>query len=62
MAQINSKSKEFLSQQVKNPTSSHDDVGFILGLAGVAMSCGIGFRHSSDPTLLWLCTGQKLQL
>ena len=39
-----------------NPTSIHDDVGLIPGLAkgsGIAMSCGAGHRHSSDLALLW---------
>ena len=49
-----------VSQQVKNPNSIHKDVGSIPGLAqwvrgsGVAMNCGIGWRHSLGPTLLWL--------
>ena len=39
-------------------TSSHDSVGLIpcpAGLgSGIAMSCGVGHRHRSDPVLLWL--------
>ena len=47
-------------QQAKNPTSIHEDVGTIPGLArqvklsGVAMTCGIGRIRGSDPALLWL--------
>ena len=43
-----------------NPTSIHEDVDLIPGLrslgwgSGVAMSCGVGHRHSVDPALLWL--------
>ena len=41
-----------------NPTSIHGDVGLIPGLSEVgiqiAVSCGVGLRHSSDPVLLWL--------
>ena len=42
------------------PTSIHEDVGSIPGLtewvggAGIAVSCGVGLRRSSDPMLLWL--------
>ena len=42
------------------PTSIHEDVGSIPGLTqqvkgfGVAVSCGVGFRHSLDLALLWL--------
>ena len=36
---------------VTNPTSIHEDAGLIPGLA---MSCDVGHRCSSDPALLWL--------
>ena len=46
---------------VTNPTSNHEeDAGSIPGLpqcvkgSGVAVSCGVGRRRSSDPVLLWL--------
>ena len=28
--------------------------GLRMWQSGIAMSCGIGHRHCSDPTLLWL--------
>ena len=43
-----------------HPTRNHEVAGSIPGLAqwvedlGVAMSCGVGRRHGSDPALLWL--------
>ena len=37
-----------------NPTSIHEDVGLI---PGVAVSCGVGLRRSSDLALLWLWHG-----
>ena len=49
-----------VAQQVKNPTSIHEDVGSIPGLAqwvkesNIVMGYGIGHRCGSDPVLLWL--------
>ena len=42
-----------------NPTSIHEVTGLIPGPAqwvkgaSVAMSCGVGHRHGSDPMWLW---------
>ena len=49
-----------MAQWLTNPTSIREDVGSICGLTqwvkdlGVAVSYGVGCRHSSDPVLLWL--------
>ena len=49
-----------VAQQLTNPTRNHEVVGSIPGLAqwvgesSIAVSCGIGRRHGSDPVLLWL--------
>ena len=49
-----------MSQWVMNPTSIHEVTGSIPGLSqwvqgsGIAISCGVGCRRDSDPTLLWL--------
>ena len=49
-----------MSQWVKSPTSIHENVGSLPGLAqwvkesGVAMSCHVVLRHSSNLALLWL--------
>ena len=42
-----------------NPTNIYEDMGSIPGSlsgsgSGVAVSCGVGRRRGSDPTLLWL--------
>ena len=43
-----------------NPTRNHEVVGSVPALAqwakgsGVAVSCGVGCRHSSDLALPWL--------
>ena len=48
-----------VAQQVKNPTSIHEDVGSIPGLAqkvkrsSIAASCSIGRQCGSDLVLLW---------
>ena len=50
----------FVAQLLVNPTNIREDLGSIPGLpqwakgSSVAMSCGVGHRHISDPTLLWL--------
>ena len=49
-----------MTQRFKNPTSIHEDAGLIPGLiqsvkgSGIAMRCGVGFRHGLDLALLWL--------
>ena len=37
-----------MAQWLTNPTRNHGVVG------SIAMSCGVGHGHCSDPELLWL--------
>ena len=40
-----------MAQWLTNPTRNHEVAGSV---PGIAVSCGVGHRCSSDPALLWL--------
>ena len=40
-----------MAQWLTNPTRNHEVAGLVPALA---VSCGVGRRHGSDPVLLWL--------
>ena len=40
-----------MAQWLTNPTRNHEVAGSVPALA---VSCGVGYRRGSDPTLLWL--------
>ena len=50
----------FMAQWLTNPTRNQEDEGSVPGPrsvgegSSVAVSCGVGRRHGSDPSLLWL--------
>ena len=52
-----------MAQGVKNPTSVHEDVGLIPGLAqwalltGIAVSCGLGHRCGTEAAQIPSCCG-----
>ena len=49
-----------VAQWIENPTSIHENAGSIPGLtqsvkgSDIAVNCGVGRRHISDLSLLWL--------
>ena len=49
-----------MAQWLTNPTRNQEDEGSVPGPrsvgegSSVAVSCGVGRRHGSDPSLLWL--------
>ena len=49
-----------MARWLTNPTRNHEVMCLIPGLAqwgkdpALAVSCGVGHRHGSDPALLWL--------
>ena len=57
-SEINTFGIPIVAQPVTNLTDIHEDMDpwprSVVQGSGVAVSCGVGHRHGSDPALMWL--------